>query len=180
MPSTRPGTVHAPPESACSVTIAMLVGCDINSKSAVVIAVDDAGTPLDRLPDRLTPRHDADRATMLSDYLERVVQHLRDISAERVVFTDVDLSRARPSDVRTQGHLEATFMLAARQARAEAVGVHQRAIASHLGLPPSARKREIREVVADVVGAEVLSPDPDRRARALGGVWAAQNLDLGG
>lgn len=96
-----------------------------------------------------------------------------------VVLVDVNLSRARPSNVRYKAYIEAAVASAACRAGATIKVVRQKSIGAHLGLGPSASKEDIREAVAEVVGDGALSPEPGRRARAIGAVWAAAGLRVG-
>lgn len=156
----------------------MLVGADINSSEAVTVAVGDGGDLLDRIPARLSPGRHGDLGRRQEEFIERVAQHLK--SAEMVVLVDVNLRRARPSSVRERAYIEAAMASAACRAGATVEVVHQKSIGVHLGLGQNASKDDIRGAVADVVGEDALSPKPDRRARAIGAVWAAANVTIGG
>lgn len=146
----------------------MIVGADVNSDEAVVVLVDDSGAIAVGLPEKLKPSPEADDAVRLSEFMERVRQHLRAVKADAVVLTDVDRSRARPSSVRYTTQIETVITLAAHAEGAAVEVVHQKSIGKHLGLSANASKKQIRDVLEDRVGTKALSPDPDRRARALG------------
>lgn len=155
----------------------MLVGFDINSKGAVVVATDGGGRLLlSGLPERLEPGSEADPSAQLDEYVERLQQHLSG-RAERVVLTDVNLSRARPTNLRAQAYWEAAVLLAARRVGAPVMVIHQRAVARHLGLRASSSKNAIRARVTGIIAADSLAPEPERRARALGAVWKAADID---
>lgn len=150
----------------------MIVGADVNSKNAVVVAVNGRGGLSADLPTRFEPSRDSDDSERLAEFIERVAQRLRDVGATAVVLTVVDERRARPSTVRATAYLEAGLMLAARKAGAAVEKMHQRSIGTSLGLPASASKTEIRKAVQAQRPSIELSPDPDRRARALAAAWA--------
>lgn len=154
----------------------MFVGLDVNSKDAVAVAVGDDGRLVAGLPNRFGPGSDVDPSMRVAEYVERLQQHLSG-RTELVVLTDVDLSRARPTNVRAQAYLEAAILLAARRVGARVEVVHQRTVASHLGLPASSSKEAIRSRVVGLVAAESLTPEAQRRARALGAVWKAADID---
>lgn len=151
----------------------MFVGADVNSSEAVTVAVDDDGGLLDRIPDRLAPGGHADLGRRQEEFIERVTQHLS--SVEMVVLVDVNLHRVGPSSVRDRAYIEAAMASAACRVGATLKVVHQKSIGSHLDLGPNASKDDIRSAVADIVGEDALSPDPDRRARAIGAVWASRS-----
>lgn len=155
----------------------MFVGADVNSSDAVTVAVDGGGGLLDRIPDRLAPGGHGDFGYRQEEFIERVAQHLR--SVEMVVLVDVNLRRVGPSSVRDRAYIEAAMASAACRVGATVKVVHQKSIGSHLGLGQNASKGDIRDAVADVVGEDSLSPEPDRRARAIGAAWAAADVAIG-
>lgn len=150
----------------------MLVAADVNSKSVVVVTATAEGELSDGIPPNLAPGTFASLAEQQGEFLERVTQHLNNVGATCVVLTDVNLSKGTPSNIRAQSYLEAGLILAAHQVGAEIAMVHQQSIATHLGLPASSSKHAIRETVASSVGESSLSPDPIRRARAIGALWS--------
>lgn len=157
----------------------MLVAADVNSKSAIVVTATAGGELSDGIPPELSPGTFASLADQQGEFLERVAQHLSNVGARVVVLTAVNLSKGAPSNIRDQSYLEAAFILGAHQVGAELSVVHQRSIATHLGLPASASKHDIRAEVASHLGDPALSPDPIRRARAIGALWSVAGASGG-
>lgn len=151
-----------------------ILGLDISSSNVIPALVDDAGLLKSGLPDRLTPSSSSEMSTLIAEFSERLTQHFQTVEVEVVTIVDVDLSRNPPSSVRERAYLEASVFLAAHNVRSNAFFLHQQAIASHLGLEPRSSKNSIRDQVLSMIGdASLLSPEPIRRARALGAAWAA-------
>lgn len=154
----------------------MLVGLDVNSKGAIAVATDVDGAIVGDLPQRFDPGSDADPSVRLAEYVERLKQHWAG-KAQLVVLTDFDMRQVKPTLLRRQAYLEAAALMAARRVDARVKVVHQRTVASHLGLPASSSKAVIRDRIAEIVGAHKLLPEPQRRARALGAVWQAAGIE---
>lgn len=154
-----------------------LLGVDVNSESAVLVVADGAGAPSPGAVRVVKPADDADAVARVSELLERIVQHLRELQIEHVVLTDTDLSRARPTSVRARAQIETVFLLAAAKVGVGVEVVHQRKVGIHLGLPATANKDAIRVKVTEVVGEAALMDEPVRRARALGAVWVSAGVE---
>jgi hypothetical protein len=152
---------------------------DVNSKSAVVVVVGDDGELKDG-PDRLAPAADHDEGAQLSEFLERVYQHLRHLQAQRVILTAVSERNSTPSAIRKKAKLESCIQLAAHKTGASVETIHQKSIGKALGLGSNASKTDIRSAAEANVGAQALSPEPDRRSRALAAAWAAATEDSDG
>lgn len=151
----------------------MIVGADINSKNAVVVALDSDGRPQkDSLPSRLEPSAGNDLGKRLNEYLERVHQHLRDVPARDVVIVRTTERQSSPSTVRETAQLEAAVAMAAAKAGMRVQTIHQKSVGSQLGLGGNAGKADIRRAIERRLGPDSISPDPVRRARAIGAALA--------
>lgn len=143
----------------------------------MLVVADRAGRPASGVVRTVKPADNADAVARVSELLERVVQHLRELQIEHVILTDTDLRRVAPKNVRARAQIETVFLLAASKVGIGVEVVHQRKVASHLGLPGTANKDQIRDKVAEVVGESALTDEPVRRARALGAVWVSANVE---
>lgn len=150
----------------------MIVGVDINSKNAVVSVVDDGGAPTDALPPRFEPSADTDPGKRLNEYAERIWQHLRGVAARELVIVRTSERQSSPSTVRETAQLEAAVAMAAAKANIPVHTIHQKSVGSHLGLGGNAGKADIRKAIEARLGAAAVSPDPERRARAVGAAIA--------
>lgn len=157
----------------------MLVGADVNGTEAIFVVLGDDGSLATGMPARVSPREDDDAGARLHDFKERVVQHLRAVDPATVVLTDTNLSQTGTLSVRARAELEAAIKLAAHECQASVTVVHQKSVASHLGLAATADKRAVRKtVIGALPSGTSLSPEPDRRARAIGAVWVAAGLQV--
>lgn len=152
----------------------MYVGADVNQDEAVLVLLEDDGELVvdDSLPPHVLPVEVADPGERLGELLERLTQHFRHRDINALVLTDSSVGRTKPSSVRSRAQIEAVLVIAARRCEIPVRVVHQKSVATHLGLPASSDKASVRAAVAAQLGKEDLKGHPERRARAIGAVWS--------
>lgn len=98
----------------------------------------------------------------------------------RCVAVVQDPGRPRPTDMRDRAHLEAAVAMACYRTGARLEWLTVGDALRHLGLDAKGgdRKGRLRQLLESTLGADRLSPDPDRRAAALGIALVSAGLDV--
>lgn len=153
------------------VRMSRTAGIDANKHGLVLEIVPG---PRHTFPERLAPADDSAHA--LASLTERLAGYFESHEVDRVAVV-ADLGRSAPSDVYPRGLMEAAVMIAASRVGATFTRPTMGEALKHLGLPANGNKRgRLRESLTEHLGANRLSPDPDKRAAALGVALLTANL----
>lgn len=152
-----------------------VLGADANNTDLVVAVLPSHPEPF---PRRFTPS--GFDAVGLGDLREMLARYLRTYEIETVVVVSDLSSRTRPSDLKPRVQLETVLAVAARDAGCQVCESTLGTALQHLGLESGSgdKRRRLRTTLETSLGAAHLSPNPARRASALGVALASAGLDV--
>lgn len=154
----------------------LALGVDAN-KTDVILAAIPWHPP--EFPDRAKPS--AFDAGGLADLATRLAEYLKANEAPIVAIVSDLSGRTAPRDLKPRVQLETAVMLAARRAGSSVSEVTLGTAMSHLGVESikgQSRRGQLRARCEAALGADRLSPAPERRASAIGVALAASGLSL--